>query len=353
MKHAILILTLALVAAGCGKSSDRAVAGAADSTLVPLPGNDVPYVILVEALQGNMPQLQALAVETFMESDRTPPLPDIERLADSPDPRVRTTALAMLASTRRREFTPLYQRKARDAEGPVRLAAAMGLAILGDAGQMTLLRDALASTDIPSRRTAVWLLGVMGHPSAIGLLKVKLSDPDAVVVLRAAEAMHALGSGEGLERVRTLTENDRHQVRCYATRLLGEMGEQADIPRLATLCQSRYLDVKFAAIASLALRGDLVRMGLLVDMAGSPDLDARILAARELGRASYTPALAPLGRLLQSQVPLERTTAAAAIVQIRSAGGSWRRKILAETPRPASESAPAPLPGLRAPATRP
>ena len=111
--------------------------------------------------------------------------------------------------------------------------------------RMTGLHEALSNPDVTLRRTAVWLLGLTGKQSAARMLEVKLDDPDAVVVLRAAEAMHRLGSGAGRERVRVLTRHSQHRIRYYATRLLGRMGEKEDIPLLERLCQSRFLDVKF------------------------------------------------------------------------------------------------------------
>lgn len=320
----ILSAVIAMSACGCVESASRDLAGPA--------GEDIPYLTLVAALRSGQPPLQAVAAETFMEADRRPPIQDVEALADARDPRVRTTAVALIGTMRQQELVPLLQRKGRDADGAVRLAADFALAMTGEPGRVTALRDALASPNITLRRTAAWLLGLMGNRTAVGMLKLKLDDPDAVVVLRTAEAMHRLGSKDGLARVRTLTGHERHQIRYYATRLLGRMGEESDIPRLVRLCQSRFLDVKFAAIAALAQRGDLKRIGMLLDLAEAPEPDTRVLAIRELGETGYTPAIERLAKLLRSRLPRERTAAAASIVRIRSARAFWRTKILADQP---------------------
>ncbi|MBE3070639.1 MAG: HEAT repeat domain-containing protein [Planctomycetes bacterium] len=350
MKRWLAFITMtaavAALAAGCENQAARA-------PLTPAEGDDTPYEVLTEALRSPQPQVQALAAETFLVADRRPPLGAVEALVDVPDPRVRTTAVALLGTTRRPQLTELFLRKDRDAEGPVRLAAAFGLAMAGNPSRVTALRDALASPVPSMRRTAAWLIGLMGNPTAVGLLRVKLDDLDAVCVLRVAEAIHRLGSNEGLERVRTLTGHDRHMVRAFAARLLGHMGTTADIPRLEKLCQSRYLDVKYAAMAALAARGDLKRIGMLQDLAEAPDAQSRVLAMTELGESGYTPAIERLARFLKSDIPLERAAAAAAIVRLRSAKGSWRDQILMEPPPapPQTPSAPppAPLPGTVAP----
>jgi len=330
----VLALALGLAAvAGCtpsGRGEDLASPEGFSAVRIPEGGHDTPYEVLDEALQSSQPPLAAMACETYLEAGRQPPLGRVEPLADTRDPRVRATALALMGTLQRRDLADLFRRKQRDADPTVRLAAAFGLAMTVEPDRMSALRDALGAPDVRLRRMAAWLLGLTGRTSAIGLLEVKLDDPDAVVVLRAAEAMHRLGSGAGHDRVRTLTRHNRHLVRYYATRLLGRMGEKEDIPLLERLCQSRFLDVKFGAIASLAQLGDFKRVGMLLDLLEAPDSETRVLAARELGETGYTPALEPLQKMLASQVPLQRTTAAAAIVRIRSAERPWRSTILKE-----------------------
>ncbi|MEA3368659.1 MAG: hypothetical protein U9R68_11165, partial [Planctomycetota bacterium] len=316
----------------CGPAGryERPGPALAEAERVPASGFDTPYQVLDEALRSAQPPIQAMACETYLEAGRRPPLSHVEALADARDPRVRTTALALLGTMGRRDLADLFRRKKRDAGAAVRLAADFGLAMTVEPERMTGLHDALSNPDVTLRRTAVWLLGLTGNASAARMLEVKLDDPDAVVVLRAAEAMHRLGSRAGLERVRVLTRHSRHTIRYYATRLLGRMGEKEDIPLLERLCQSRFLDVKFGAMAALARLGDFKRIGMLLDMVEAPDSSTRVLAARELGETAYTPAVQALQRMLRSQVPLERTTAAAAIVRIRSARQSWRSHILKE-----------------------
>jgi len=336
-----LIAVSVLVVAGCGAPpAARRPDGPPPEALASARFD--PYAALVEALHSGQPPLQALAAETYLDADRPPPRRDIEGLADTNDPRVRTVAVALIGAGRRPDTAPLLQRKLRDDDANVRLAAAFGLAMAGDGSQVTALRDALASPDVTQRRTAAWLLGLMGNPSAAGMLKMKLDDPDAFVALRAAEALWRLGSRDGIEQVRALVEHDRHQVRYFAVRLLGRIGDTTDIPRLEKLCQSQFLDVKFAAIAAVALKGDFKRIGLLLRMLDDPESETRQMAARELGETAYTPAIAPLEKLLAGRDLAERVAAGAAIVRILSAKTPWRSHILADQPpAPPPQAAPA------------
>lgn len=322
----------------CGCVGDRRTGSPGASS-----GEPDPYPVLVSALESGQPPLQAYAAEGFIDLGRPAPRGLLESLADAPEYRLRTAALAALGVTRRPDLVPLFKRKRLDPEPTVRLSAAFGLAMAGDASQVTALRDGLVSSRLTDRRTAAWLLGLMGNRSAVGLLAVKLDDPDAVVVLRAAEAMHRLGSAGGLDRVRTLLGHSRHPVRGFATRLLGKMGEASDIPRLERLCQSRSLDVRFAAIASLARLGDFKRVNTLlvvltVSKGSAPEVDGlpveqvRVLAARELGESGYRPALAALGRLMAEGNALERTAAAVSIGRIQSDPTAWRERILEDEP---------------------
>lgn len=328
-RAAVWLVAAVLAAAGVGLS---AAAGAAPTERADddssLPD---PYPVLVQALESGQGRVQAYAAEAFLESGRTAPQGVLVELARSPDPRLRTTVLAVLGTTRRRELVPLFRSHLRDSDPVARLSAAFGMAMAGDASQVETLRDALASPDIRQRRTACWLLGLMGNPSAVGMLKLKLADPDALVALRAAEALGRLDSDLGLEPVRRLTGHGSHEIRAMAARILGRIGRTADIPRLAKLAESkRFLDVKFAAIAALARLGDLKRVGLLVDMLEAPDAPERALAARALAETGYTPALKPLGRLLKAEDILERTSAAAAMLQIQSSPDPWRKRAMKE-----------------------
>jgi len=257
-----LLLLVAVTATwlpGCGPAgrNERPGPALAEAERVTASGFDTPYRVLDEALRSAQPPVQAMACETYLEADRRPPLSEVEALADARDPRVRTTALALLGTMGRRDLADLFRRKKRDAEAAVRLSADFGLAMTVEPERMTGLHDAL-------------------------------SNPD-VTLLRAAEAMHRLGSRAGLERVRVLTRHSRHRIRYYATRLLGRVGEKEDIPLLERLCQSRFLDVKFGAMAALARLGDFKRIGMLLDMVEAPDSQTRVLAARELGDASWPP----------------------------------------------------------------
>jgi hypothetical protein len=324
-----LVLVAASALAGCQPQTLRDGGAVAGELLD-------PYAVLLEAIHSNQPPLQALAAETFLEADRQPPRAELILLAETPDPRVRTTGLALVGTTRRQEFLRVAQQQYRDPQAVVRVSSAFAMAMLGDTSRIGDLRDGLASPDVTVRRTAVWLLGLMGNRSAVGMLRVKLTDPDAVVVLRTAEALHRIASPDGVEMVRAMTEHSQHSVRAFATRLLGQAGEKADIPRLERLYQSRFLDVKFAAIGALAQLGDFKRIGMLVDFLGSEDQQAGILAARELAETGYRPALEELGgRLKKAADPMERATVAAAMVRILSARESWRSRILTEKKPPA------------------
>ena len=337
---ALAVTAAALGAGSCGTPGRE---GAAVAMAAPA-GRD-PYAALVEAMRSAQPPLQAYACEVFLEADQAPPVDEVRTLLADADPRVRMLAVTVLGAMRRADLAAVIRERQRDGEPVVRLAAAFAMAMVGTPTEMNSLRDALASPDVSLRRTAAWLLGLMANRSAAGMLKVKLDDPDAVVALRTAEALHRLGSDAGLEAVRTLTAHDRHEVRCWAVRLLGEMGVAEDIPLLERLCQSQFLDVKFAAIGALARRGDLKRIDLLLKVLDEPDRpgpttegaspkEGRILAMRALADSGYTPAVERLGAVLAKGDLMERTAAAGAIIGIRSTKQPWRSRALVDQPAP-------------------
>jgi HEAT repeat protein len=311
-----------LLAAGCGPRDRRAPDA-------PMPDIQVnARALLDDALASGQPPLQALALEAYLAADL--PGPDFD-LRPTLDPRVRMLAYVLAARRHDPQAVAYFRRDLRGADPAVRLASAFGLALAGEGGQAIALRDGLASPDVTVRRNAAWLIGLMDNKSAIEMLKTPLADPDAVVALRAAEAMARLGSRGGLDVVRQLTEHERHPVRYWATRLLGRIGTADDIPRLQRLCDdSRFLDVKFAAIAALAQRGDLKRIQMLVELLDAKEPDLKALAAGELGETGYGPALPALARLAKDKDLALRTTVAAAILRIQAQGRSWHRRGNAE-----------------------
>jgi len=337
----VAVVVTMLGAGGCGQSGrveDAAPAGTPAGT-----AKTNPYVALVEALRSGQPSLQAYACEGFLDADQPPPVDEVRRLLVSGKPQVRLMAVTVLGAMQQTDLMADVRQCERDDYPVVRLAAAYAMAMLGRPTEMNALRDALASPDIVMRRTAAWLLGLMKDRTAVGMLKVKLDDPDAVVVLRAAEAMHRLGSDDGAGVVRQLVGHDRHEIRCMAVRVLGEVGSAADIPLLERLCQSRFLDVKFAAIGALARQGDLKRIDLLLAVLNNPDHPAttegvspkevRKMAIQALADGGYTPALGSLQEVLAKGDLDERTAAAAAIVRIQAAKQSWRsRRLIAPEP---------------------
>jgi len=151
--------------------------------------------------------------------------------------------------------------------------------------------------------------------------------------------------------VRTLTDHEHHEIRFWAARLLGGMGQVADVPRLERLVQSRFLDVKFEAIAALAERGDLKRIEMLLSFIGAPDADTRLLAMRALGETGYSPAVDRLAVVMAKGSLPERVTAAGSIAKIESTRQPWRSRILAD--RAPSQPAPKRASGEKAPPAAP
>jgi HEAT repeat protein len=350
-----------LVVAGCGggsstQPSQRSGPVVLDSAMA--EGLlDKADSVLAEAIDSGQPPLQSLAFETFLATGQAPPQYDFRALND---PRVRVVALVVAVKQNSPAARDMAVASLRDGDPSLRLAGAWGLLVAAnDASQAPVLTDGLASRDVAVRRNAAWLFGLMDNRSAVDMLRARLDDPDAVVVLRTAEALGRLGSSDGLAAVRSLTEYEQHAVRCWATRLLGRIGAKADIPRLERLADSRFLDVKFAAIGSLARLGNFTRIESLVEMLGAnartlrlqaakdPQLadviasmkdaeleafatDLRRLAARELGETGYAPALLPLGHSMESRDLLERTVAASSASKILWESQPWVKRAMSD-----------------------
>lgn len=177
----------------------------------------------------------------------------VERL-DDPDPAIAAAsarALGRIGKPAKPIALALAQRLGA-AEG-LRRAAAEGLAMLGEAGALAAL-PALVSADKAIRLEAIALVAKIGKPAdkVAAALAARLTDPDAEVRLRAADALTGLGAAAAPIVLGLLAGADRDQ-RLLALRIAGHLGAAASglTDELARAFRTIDPDVKNAARAAL------------------------------------------------------------------------------------------------------
>ncbi|TYK48015.1 fumarate reductase/succinate dehydrogenase flavoprotein subunit [Actinomadura decatromicini] len=171
-----------------------------------------------------------------------------------------------------------------DADHRVRIQAVRGL-VAHDAA------DALGrAADDPSREVRVAVahgLGTVGDPAAAGTLGRLLADGDALVRAAALEAAAGIGCPPPLDDAALAALHDpAWQVRAGAARGLAAAPADVASGALAKALDDPHLDVRKAAVLSLAAFRDVPEVASALDRARSdPDADVRAHARHALADA--------------------------------------------------------------------
>jgi HEAT repeat protein len=178
----------------------------------------------------------------------------LEALRD-PHPAVRFAACMALGTVKYAEAQDLLRLRLEDENGSVQAAAIFALHRLGDTSHTSLLADKLLrDPDVHVRRNAALVLGELGEPGSVRLLKHAARDRDESVMLQATESMAILGDGKARQQL---------AIQAYD----GAGHRQA----LALLAMGRTQDPRFLSVLELQLRE-------------GPHLETKLAAARALGQ---------------------------------------------------------------------
>lgn len=248
------------------------------------------------------PQLQMDPTRAYVDA-RTKLL----QAAEDPDPRVRTHALEALASTEGVAAGPVLLQALRDDRLPVVSAAAMAagetryapampfmlelaknpktppklmcvviyaLHRLGNDTYTTRLADLLQDRDKFVRAEAARVMGKMGEPSAIPLLKGRQGDDLEVVVrLSITEALALLGDDRSLALLEAFTKSQFVEDRLIAVAAMGRLRHQRSVYVLKRITRDRSQGplVQVASAGALARLGEPVNATLAEQAVQDPE----------------------------------------------------------------------------------
>jgi len=324
----------------------------------------------------------------------------LRRMAEEPDPQVRTKALEALAATEGREAGKLVMRGLQDEHVPVRFAAAMAVGDMRyEPAKPLLLAIAKDSTTPPKllcaviyalhrvgdtsytkelgrllfypedkwvRATAAMVMGRLGEPAAEDPLEnLRRDDRDPVVQLQVVEALATLGDARCIALLRAFTKSQFIEDQIIAVQGLSRVRGAGAVSFLQRLMRNRREDpaVRIAAAGSLAQLNDASGYDLALQAAVQPE---RVLRTARRGKAAIRPgeisnlqtlAVLALGHMNNTDAVAElRPLLSSADGSVRVAACQSILLLLAEyrpaRHRPAAPVAPAELPETQ-PATEP
>lgn len=300
-------------------------------------------LVLGEAAMGDNALLRANAIEGLKPVPQRGRRLVIRGLSD-PNLGVRFTAAKLAGDLELAEAASPLRDLLQDESPSVRAAAIYALRRIGEPVDPTPLASMLAGGDVRARSQAAFILGELGDPSAIPMLKEAASRPAPnarqveirLFNLQVAEALAKLGDEEAVEAVRAALYPSRPEeleAAALAIQIIGEVGDRRSIDQLIYMAerdpnqsaggmnQTMPAEIRLAAAASLARLG-LPRGDFIADEYDENDLPAiRAQAAFVYGRVGNASSLRRLADMLEDPSPLVRVAAAAAIVEALAEDG--------------------------------
>ncbi len=294
--------------------------------------------LLGSSAAAGTPEERANAIEALQCSPgRLFPMLD-GALAD-PNIGVRTIAAMTVGRARLQAAIPKVRPLLTDSAPQARAAAMFALHRCGEPVDLTPLASMLVDPNLRVRAHTAFVLGELGDPSAIGLLKdagqrsIARASPAEVRLfdLQAAEARIKLGDEVPLQEVRAAlfpAKPEDLEAAALACQIVGQVRDQSSINRLIVLTavqddskQFMPAEVRLSAAAALAKLGQRQGSYIADQYYTNPKNPLRSLSAFVYGETGHIENLPRLAEMLKDQDGRVRVSAAAAIVKITEAPG--------------------------------
>ena len=277
-----------------------------------------------EALEGNPEALYEVAPLGFIDENRG----------------VRFIATMSVGDAGLDGLAALIEPLVLDPSDSVRASAIYALNALDQYADPSPLGGMVFSNSPEIRGNAYLVLGLMGNPTAIPVIKANLGKgmrlENAMRVrlteLQAAEALVRLGDEDSIEPIRAalFTPVEQGEITVLACDMLGRLGDEQARSMLFRLIvasgnQSRPPEIQMAAAAALFRLGPPLPNELssvVLSQVNARDPRRRLQAAAILGIVPGPGALAALEGLLPDAEPMVRTAAAGSILTRTDSWGS-------------------------------
>lgn len=295
--------------------------------------------ILRRAARSDDAALQANALESLLTAPAV--LEEVlpAALAD-PNRGVRFVAAICVGDAGLRQLAHLVEPLLQDSSDSVRAAALYALQRCGRRVDLTPLARMVRSNDPEVRANAFMVLGKLGNPSAVGLIRSSLGggmtrvNPIRVriVELQAAEALLQLGQDEEIEAVRAalFAPVEQGELSILGCQILQRIGDQSSGAMLERLVEAsgqfaRPPEIRLAAaeaLASLSLPVRFDLAGIAEEASNRPEPLLRVQAAAVLGSLGGARSMERLSQMLSDPDPAVRVAAAGNLLRLSPEGAA-------------------------------
>ncbi|HRP62933.1 MAG TPA: HEAT repeat domain-containing protein [Phycisphaerales bacterium] len=288
--------------------------------------------LLEQAAESTNALLRAHAIEALHHAPREVMEPIVRRGLGDPNRGVRFVAAMTVGRFKLTETAALLVPLLRDESPSVQAAAIFALRKCGEQVDLTPLATMIQSGDMEVKANVAMILGELGNPSAVPLLRsaagqgsgrvaparVKITD------LQIAEAMVRLGNERQMEVIRAALfapAAEQGELVALACQIVGKLRDERAAPTLLDFAtrEGRMqlpAEIRMAATRALAeIDFGQAPVDVPLSYVAHQDFQLRAQAAMTLGAIPGQSAGAALTRLLTDDNPLVQVHAAGGILQ--------------------------------------
>lgn len=299
-------------------------------------GREGAIVTLIDMTASPTGQVRANAIEGLSRAGaRGEPVVALGLRDENPG--VRSVSAAVAGRAGMTSLLPSLRTMTGDESAFVRASVIGALRALGDDADPTELSKMLLQSPDPRLRAhAAFVIGEMGDPTAIPMLKQAYASPirnaseieRRLTRLQIAEAMVKLGDDRSIDGIRAAlypARPEELEATALAVQIIGQIRDRGSIDQLIYLADPK-ADRVMPAEVRLAVAGALARMGMTeggftADEFHASQIDVvRAQAASVYGRTGRTEHLPKLEAMLHDPSELVRVSAAAAVVDLFAGG---------------------------------
>jgi HEAT repeat protein len=248
---------------------------------------------------------------------------DIVAGLGDPQPVVRFAAAMAAGELKLEDARPSLEKIDNDPDPRVQVAVRFALHKLGDDSRTHDLEQ-FAVDAVPgheSVRVAVaTVLGRLGEPSGVKILKVLRRDEATSVRQEAGEALYRLGDEEGLRDMIGLTASRYPDDQMFGLLALAARNDQRVRAHVRLALSNEFPEVALVAARSMGMLGSDAGYAIAQNGAKSQDPRQRLLAALAFGAIGRSDAQEILAGLLKDADPAVRVAAATAVLQLNAPG---------------------------------
>lgn len=222
------------------------------------------------------PAVRAQAIEALQQAAPDEGVLWFQQALTDDHPGVRFAACMALGAMRHKESREFLLTRVHDEDASVQAAAIYALHRIGDTSYTGRLAELLLRSKDPQvRNNAAFVLGELGEPGAIPLLRRAVRDDD--ISVQAVEAMAKLGDERAFQQLTIFTHDFRGDRRIIALNAIGLLRDPKGLKAVELqFKEASMIEVKLAAARALGRFGRKDGLKLALD-----HLDFTTKAARE------------------------------------------------------------------------